>query len=456
MVPVSPPEQLQRAIGPRALAFATVNAVVGSGIFVLPALVGEGLGAAAILAYLVCGALIFMISLCFAELGSGTTVSGGLHTYIGQAFGSFAGYLAGNIYWLGGAVMADAAISNGLADILGGFFPAMSAGIFRVLFIMMLFAGLATLNISSVKRGIRFVEFATLGKLIPLIVLVLVAAPLVEPANLQWTITPDVDNVGAASLLLFFAFLGMETPLSNGGEMKDPRRTVPRGLLLGILLVLLIYISIQLVTQGMLGAELQAHKASPLGAVAGLAIGASGLLIIVLVSFISMTGCMAGNILGTPRILYAAGRDGTMPKPLARVHSRYFTPHIAILVYIVIGCTLALTGEFRQLAIISSAAALIIYLGIVLAVLKLRLRPGSAVAGAFRAPGSVFLPTTAACGILWLLSNLSRQEMIGMGIFVGVLSVLYAIGMQFRKRVTSNAFEVTGSDTLSEPIHIEP
>ncbi|MBK9420986.1 MAG: APC family permease [Flavobacteriales bacterium] len=430
----SGPEQLQRAIGPRTLAFATVNAIVGSGIFVLPALVSLRLGAAAILAYLVCGALIFMIALCFAELGSGTTRTGGLYAYIEEAFGPYAGFLGSNIYWFGGSMLADAAIANALADILSGFFPVMGSGMVRIFFILGLFSLLAMLNIRSVKHGIRFVEFATLAKLVPLIILVVVAAWFVDPANLRWNISPSWSGVGGASLLLFYAFLGLETPLINGGEIKDARRTVPRGLLLGLAMVLLLYISIQLVIQGVLGDELQANTASPLGAVAALAMGSPGLVAITLVMFVSMTGTMGGNMLCTPRILYAAGRDGSLPKQLGRVHERCTTPYIAIMAYALIGCTVAITGNFRQLAILSSASVLIVYLGVVSVLLKRRLRKEATPKGTFRAPGGVLLPIIAASGILWLLSNLEQQEWVAMAIFVAVLSVLYAGSLQLKKR----------------------
>lgn len=410
--------------------------MVGSGIFVLPALVAADLGAAAIPAYLVCGALIFSIGLCFAELGSGTAKSGGLYTYIEEAFGPFAGFLASNIYWLGGAVMADAAISNALADILAGFFPALSTGAWRVLFTVLLFAALALLNISGVKRGLRFVESTMLGKVVPLIMLVLLAVRFVEPANLQWTGTLGTGSVGAASLLLFYAFLGLETPLINGGEIKDQQRTVPRGLLVGLLLVLALYIGIQLVSKGVLGADLAAHNASPLGGVAGIILGPVGVVTVVLVTFVSMSGCMGGNMLSVPRILYAAGRNGALPQVLGGVHPRFSTPYIAIAVYAAIGCTMALTGSFRQLAILSSASVLLIYLGVVLAVLKSRLQQRPALPGVFRAPGGPFLPVAAACGIGWLLSNLSGKEFLWFGVFIALLSAAYVlVGVRTRRRM---------------------
>src|SRR5688572_18492451 len=213
MATVNTRENLKRAMGPRSLGLAIINITAGSGIFVIPALIADGLGATAILAYLVCGVLIFLIGLCFAELGSKTTVSGGAYTYIETAFGPYAGFLANNIFWLGGCVMADAAIANALVNTLSFFIPSLGSEIFRAAFLLLVFGGLALLNIRSVKNGIRFIEFATVGKLTPMIILVIVAANFVDPSNLAWEIRPTVTNIGGASLLLFFAFIGLEGPL---------------------------------------------------------------------------------------------------------------------------------------------------------------------------------------------------------------------------------------------------
>lgn len=451
-----PPEQLHRAIGTRQLSCAIVNSVVGSGIFVLPAILGASLGAAAIVAYLVCGALIFLIGLCMAEVGSTTTGSGGSYAFIEKAFGPFAGFLANNINCWGGSVVADAAISNALVDTLAQFFPAFGTGPYRVIFLVGLFGGLAWLNISSVKKGVRFIELATLGKLIPLIVLVIVAARIVDPGNLRWTIEPTVHNVGAASLLLFYAFLGMDTPLSAGGEIRDPRRTVPLALFLGVGAVLVLYIAIQVVAQGVLGAELGAHQAAPLGGVAGAVFGPAGVVVLVMVTAVSMLGTMAGNILGTPRMLYAGARNGTMPRVMARVHPRGLTPHVAILVYVCVGCLLAITGEFKQLAIISSASVLLIYLGVVLATLKLRKGDAAAEGNGFRAPGGAVVPLLAAGAIVWLLSNLERKELIGMVLFLVVLAALYLLSVQVKRRkqrVPIIAEGVVSGTTSPELLH---
>jgi basic amino acid/polyamine antiporter, APA family len=433
MAHVTATENLKREIGVRSLALAILNITVGSGIFVIPAIIAQGLGTAAIIAYFVCGLLIFFIALCFAAAGSKTLVSGGPYTYIETAFGPYAGFLANNIYWIGGCVFSDAAISNALANTLTYFFPVLQNGLYRGIFLFVVFAWLALLNIRSVKNGVRFIEFTSLAKLIPLVILVLAGAGFISTQNLRWGTIPAIGNIGAASLLLFFAFLGLEGPLSNGGEIKNPRRTVPLGVFWGIAGVLVLYISIQLVTQGVLGNNIVAHKDAPLAAVAGITFGKWGPAIIIAVTAIAMLGALAGDVLSIPRILFAGARDGLLPKPLAKVHAHYLTPHIAITFYAALGFLLAISGGFKQLATIASAAVLITYLGVVLASVKLQIKNTDKAANTFRMPGGFIIPVLACAGIVWLLCNLTRPELIGIAVFIAVFSIAYLTIMQLKK-----------------------
>ena len=434
MNPVPEKENLKREIGVTALTLAILNITVGSGIFVIPAILAEELGGAAIVAYLVCGALIFLIALCFAEMGSKTNASGGVYAYIETAFGPYAGFIANNLYWLGSCVISDAAVANALADTLKYFFPFFGNEVFRGMFFLFLFGGFALLNIRSVKHGVRFIEFAAFGKLIPLVLLVIVGAGFVSTKNLAWVSSPSISTIGTASLLLFFAFIGLDTPLSNGGEIKNVKRTVPLGIFFGIISVLVLYISIQLIVQGILGGTIAAHKDAPLAAVAGIIFGKAGIVLIVIVTAISMLGNIGGEILSIPRILFAGARDGLMPKILGKVHPQFFTPHIAVLFYASLGFLFAISGGFKQLAIIATASTLLIYLGVVLSTLKLRKNDLATTEKTFRVPGGFIIPLLAACAIVWLLSNLSKPELTGIAIFIFIFSLIYLVNKMIRKK----------------------
>ena len=251
----SPDSQLVRVIGTRQLTASIINTTIGAGIFVLPASVAAGLGPAAPLAYLACGALMTLIVLCFAAAGSRVSLTGGLYAYIEAAYGGYAGFLGGVLYW-STACFSVASVATAFAGSIGVLWPAFGAGTARALVLALLFAGLAVVNIRGIKPGIRLVEAITAAKLLPLLLLIGVGAWAVNPEYLKMSM-PTVSQVGQASIVLIFAFLGIEVALMPSGEVRDPARTVPRAVLTALAFTTLVYLAIQGVAQGVLGAELR-------------------------------------------------------------------------------------------------------------------------------------------------------------------------------------------------------
>lgn len=429
-------EQLKRSIGVFGLTCAVINMTIGTGIFVLPALAAEQMGNAAIFAFIVCGFLIFLIALCFAETGSRFSVSGGAYTYIEFAFGKYAGFLA-NVIFVTSCVLADAASARAVAKTLSFFWPALETPLFRILFCFLLFALLAFINIRGAKQGIRFIVITTIAKLIPLLLVVVLGTTQMNWTTLSVTAHFELNDLGAATLVLFFAFIGLETAVANGGEFKNPSRTVPLGLFWGLLIVLLLYMAIQLITQGILGNELMKYKDAPITAVSQKLLGAAGLTITVIGTALSMIGAISGEVLGIPRMLYAGARDGLLPSFLFKVHSKFATPHYAILVYTAICFLLSVTGSIQQLLVLSSASILLIYLGVVLSVIKFRFQKKEAFNG-FKMPGGIIIPLVAAVIIFWVLSNLTKKELIGVVIALVMLSVIYWVMQWIKKKRTNN------------------
>lgn len=425
-------EGLKREIGTVGLTANIINLVVGSGIFVLPAMVSEGLGSAGILAYLFCGFLITLIMLCFAEAGSKITVTGGAYTYIERAFGKYFGFLTTNLLIFGTSLMATAAVANALVDTLAYLMPIFHDTYFRVGFLILIFTGLTVVNVVGVKQGITLVKFTTIAKLSPLILLVLWGVTRIVPSNLSWQSSPAVNDVAKVSLLLFFAFQGAESSLSVGGEVRNPRKTVPKAILFGFLVILLLYISIQLVSQGILGNSFSSYTDAPLAEVAKRVMGPFGVTLMILGAAISMFGYLSGDTLNMPRVLFRTAKDRIIPiKSLAKVHPKFATPYVAVIAYTVLGCFFAITGEFKQLAILSSSSVLLVYMGVALSVLKLRLheKPNQKT---FRIPGGFIVPILAVVTILWFLSSLTWQEIVGILIALAILSLIYFLLRLFK------------------------
>ncbi|MBI1767324.1 MAG: amino acid permease [Bacteroidetes bacterium] len=425
-------EGLKREIGLWGLTSNIVNIVIGSGIFVLPAIVSEKLGAAGILAYLFCGFLITMIMLCFAEVGSRVTVTGGAYAYIEQAFGNYFGFLTTNIFVFGSSLMAASAVANALVNTLATFIPLFEGSFAKAFFLISIFSLLVIINVIGVKKGITLVKITTIAKLTPLLLLILFGITKVATSNLAWKGVPELSDLGKISLILFFAFQGAEGSLSISGEVKNPKRTVPQAIFLSFSIILIFYISIQLVAQGILGDSFSNFKASPLAEVARQLFGPIGVTMMIAGAAISMAGYLSSDSMNMPRVLFRSAKDQVIPiKQLSSVHSKYSTPYISIIVYAILTCFFSITGEFRQLAIFASSSALLIYMGVALAVIKFRMKKEKDEA-AFKIAGGYTVPIIAIITILWFLSNLSAKEVIGLAIFVAILSMIYFV-MNFSK-----------------------
>ncbi len=426
MIAAPPDERLVRAIGPWALGANALNLTLGAGIFALPAAVAGILGPAAILAYLVCGLAMMLVLACFAELGSRTLRSGGAVAYIEDAFGPGAGFVAWAVFTIGYCAGSDAAIANVLVDAMGSAAPALAGGLARPIALVAVFGGLAAVNIRGVRQGTRVAVATTIAKTLPLLVVVAAGAAAMRWEALRWTAWPAPAKVGEASLLLFFAFSGAESTLTPGGEIRDPVRTVPRGLLGGAAAVVLIYVAIQLVSQGVLGTDITGHGAAPLAAVAGRVLGPAGWSLVLACTALAVFGTLSGDMLASPRAFLPIARQGMIPEWLGAVHPRFHTPHLAIAAYAGLSCLFAVTGAFRPLAILASVALLLVYLVVCLAVLRLR-RAGPAPPGGFRTPGGPLVPLLGTAVVAWLLAHSSRTEMAATVVSLALAGGYYAV-----------------------------
>lgn len=424
-------ENLLRTIGVFGLSSNIVNVIIGSGIFILPAIVAAGMGASGVFAYLFCGILIALIMLCFAEVGSKITTTGGLYTYIETAFGKYPGFLSGNLY-LATVLLADAAVSNALFNILAAAFPAFESEVIRLFFLFVVFFSLAFINILGVRQGVGLIKFLVIAKILPLFLLIVLGLPKVSAANISIEALPGFEQLGTTSLILFFAFIGGETGLNVSGEVKKPNKNIPKSIFIGITAVLSIYILIQLVAQGVLGDALADQKA-PLTETARAIFGNTGFLILTAGAAVSMFGYLSGAILNMPRVLYALSRDRVIPvKAFGTVHSKFKTPHLAILTYAGVALIVAGLGSFETLAVIATGGILLQYLGVSLAVIKLRYTQ-KAKPGEFKIPGGIMVPLFSAGIIIFFLSKMTYAEAIGTLVITVLLTIVYFINKKITK-----------------------
>jgi len=421
---------LVRAIGVVGLAAGILNIIIGGGIFRLPADVARALGPAAPLAYVACAVAMGLIVVCFAEAGSRVDLTGGPYAYVEVAFGRFAGFLAGVFLWITGA-FATSAVAVVFTANVAQLVPAVAGGAGRALFLAALFVALTAVHVGGVGQGTAVNTVATIAKIVPLLVLALAGPFFVDPANLAWTGLPPAAAVSRTSILLVFAFAGMECALTPSGEVRDVARTVPRAILLAMATATVLYIALQLVAQGVLGPALASSEA-PLAEAGARIFGPAGRVLIVTGAGISMLGHVSGMTLSIPRAVFAFARDGFLPRAVAAVHPRFHTPHAAIALQSAIAGVLAVTSTFDRLAIFATTALLCLYGACCAAAWELRRRDVRAGGLPFQIPGGRFAPPAAVLAIVWMLTSVTVREWAALlGVLV-VASLVFVVTAKTR------------------------
>jgi basic amino acid/polyamine antiporter, APA family len=426
--------QLIRAIGVPGLTANIVNATIGAGIFVLPALVAKNLGPAAPLAFIVCAVAMVLFVTCFAIAGSRVSLTGGLYAYVEVAFGRYVGFLAGILYWLT-ATAAVAGVVNVFVNSVAGLVPLLANPVMRVVVIALVYGILVFINIRGVREGAAAVTVITLAKLLPILLFIGVGIFFVHPDNIGWPVWPGSKALGESVVVLMFAFVGIEVALIPSGEVKNPTRTVPRSIYLALVITTIVYIAIQLVAQGTLGVDLANHPNTPLAEAAARFLGNFGRTILLAGATFSAFGFVTSDILSSPRMLFALGRDGTLPAWFAHVHPRYRTPNRAIIIYAVLAFALSTTGTFEKLAVLSNVAVLLMYLLCCAACWFLVQRDVRADGPPFNFPGMKIVPALAIIAIIWILAHATAWEFAVNGIVLAIASVLYFVRTKIRAQV---------------------
>lgn len=351
-------------------------------------------------------------------------MTGGPYAYVEAVFGRYVGSMAGVLLWMLGTT-AVAGVSSAFAEGIGALFGLPSL---RVPVLLVMFTLLAYINSRGIEQGTRLIMVASVAKLLPLLAFIGVGAFFVQPENLVIRDMPSAPDMARAAIVLFFAFSGVETALVPSGEIRDPARTVPRALAVAMIGVTLLYLAVHLVAEGILGASLSTTTVAPLAFAAEQAVGTPGRVLLLAGASISMFGYVSGMTLAVPRALFRFAEDGLLPKPVASVHPRFRTPHVAIYVQTALVCALAVFNSFEQLAVISNLAALLLYAGCAAATFMLQKRGiRQSDATPFVVPGGPIIPIATVLLIGWLLTSITIAEWTVLGATLAVATLLYLV-----------------------------
>ena len=284
------------------------------------------------------------------------------------------------------------------------------------------------------KAGARTTVFLTVGKTVPLLVLVGVGVFAIDWSRVFPVPAPDPGRLPAAALLVLYAYAGFEAVSAPAGEFRDPKRNLPFALLMQLVIVTGLYTLVQLVAIGTvpdLG-----HSKTPLSDAGRQLLGPAGGFLLTLGAALSVLGTNNGSILAGPRYLYALTQSGRLPLAFAKIHPRYRTPHVAILTQS--GIALALIeadavihtvqpgafGVAEDLALISVIARLMTYLGTCLAIPVLR-RKLPNTPRSISLPGGPLIPLAATAICVLLLTAVETKVFIAGAIALAAGALVY-------------------------------
>ena len=218
------PPKLVRAVTRWQVVGLSINDVIGSGVYLLPAAAALLLGSLSIWAVLIAGLAVALLILCFAEASSYFDEPGGAYLYTREAFGEFIGFEVGWMTWLA-RVTSVASLSVGFALALSYLWPGATEGWGRALVITTSLGVLTWINVIGVKEGAKMAVFLTIAKSLPLLLFVGVGIFFINGDLLVGGI-PDISftSLSEAVLLLLFAYCGFENTPGAAGEFKNPQR----------------------------------------------------------------------------------------------------------------------------------------------------------------------------------------------------------------------------------------
>ena len=385
------------------------NGIVGSGIFLLPGKAFALFGPATIAVFAVSALIALIFALNFAEAAGKFDRHGASYLYAREAFGEFVGFEVGLLGWAI-RIIAWSAMAVGFATALSAIVPAVADPFYKNLVAVSVLVGLGIINYLGVNITRVFNNVLTVAKLTPLLIFILIGiffvqapnySPALPAAGFTW------DAFGATVLLVFYAFTGFEALAVAAGDLENPRKNIPKALIAVLILTSIIYILVQTVAVGTLGANL-AKSTAPIADAATVFLGGWGKWLVTLGALISIAGINVAASFEVPRGVVALAQDGLFPRVLAS-QSKYNTPHLAILLTVLFAIPVAASGSFTQLAAISVISRFIQYIPTFIAVLIFRkTRPD---ANAFRIPFGPLVPVLAVLISAWLLTKATTVQL---------------------------------------------
>lgn len=353
--PGTVPERLPRQLGVVSTAGLLIGITIGSGIFRVPSTVAGEIGSVGgvALVWLAGAAISLAGGIPLVGLVSALPRTGGAYVYLREGYGELLAFLYGWIKLLVTGPTALAAVALIFAEYARAFAPLTDRQVHLVA--IGLLAVLTAANIRSVKWSAALQNASTITKVIVLAALSLVIFALGDPARGAFSQPVGWSGVAAGGfwtslIVVLWTYTGWVDFTYVAGEVRDPRRTYPRALLGGMAIVVVVYLLANAAYLYVLPMADMANSTLVAATAAERSIGGRGALLVAALVMVSTFGSLNGSILTSPRVFFALAEDGLFFRSVAAVHSRYRTPYVALVLYMILGIAGIATRSFEQLA----------------------------------------------------------------------------------------------------------
>ena len=417
--------EIVRGIGRWDLVALMVNITIGSGILGLPSKLFALTGVYSILTLVLCAALLAIVAICFAEVGSRFTSTGGPYLFTRTAFGATPGFIVGWLYWVS-RVLTFATICNLLVVYVARVVPALQGPGVRVAIITSVVLAIGLVNLLGIRQATIVSNGLTVLKVSLLLVFGVVGVLMIGNWPAAPATLPAPGEFSDAMLLGVFAFVGFEAALVSAGETRNPRRDVPFAVGMSLLIVLILYAGVQIVCVASVPSL--ATSTAPLADAAVLLWGPVGEQVITLCAFVIMLGSLNSGFLATSRLPFAFAEQGDMPRMLARVHAKFRTPHVAILASALLVWLATVASSFLSAITLATSTRVVVYIAGCIALIALRRRADVPTAG-FTAPLGPAIAVIASVLSFTLIANASSREIVQL-VIAAVVGVAVLAGFR--------------------------
>jgi APA family basic amino acid/polyamine antiporter len=311
--------------------------MVGTSVYTLPALLARETGPLGILAWVVTAAGYLFVALVYASLGTRYPETGGPYVFAREALGEFAGFQSVWAYWFS-AVVGNAAIVTGVVGYIEGFSPTLAnSELNRFVLAQALLWGLCVINVLGIRVSARIQISVLFLNVVPLLLFSIIALFYFDPANLTPFAPKGWGSLVTGVALIVWAYSGIESATVPAEEVRGPAHTIRRATLLGYTVGTAAFLLGAVAVAGVVPNVELATSARPIALAAERTIGPWAATIIGFAAIIAGLGTLNGWILMAGRIPVSAARDGIFFPALARLHPRFGTPHVSLIVATIIG-----------------------------------------------------------------------------------------------------------------------